>query len=243
MVKRYRPPALELLRAAKIPIIWDVVDAWPQPRGNVWDREQAMQWLIEEVRALRPAGFVAATQRMREDLATFGLPTLYLPHHARTDLQPVPLRPTVQRIGYEGGHQYLGRWHDHAMRWCVRHGVELVIENEMSKTQYESLDIVLALRHDSGYPVRQWKSNVKLANAQAAGIPCVLSPEYGYIETATGGERFVNGVDEPDLLYQALDNLLPHQARVEARDPMMMGSAKLEILSRIYKTWLSSTKF
>jgi hypothetical protein len=224
--------------------VWDVVDAWPQPEGNNWEASQAMRWLSGMINEIRPAAMVAATAKMAEDIATvFKGPVLWLPHHARPGLNPQPVRPHVRTIGYEGGFQYLGRWYDHITRWCGRHHVEFAARSEFTPAEYHSLDIVLALRDFNGYPARNWKSNVKLANAQAAGLPCVVSHERGYLEMVTGAEKFVLGSDRHELLYQALDSLLPYDVRLVAQAQHAAHTVQLERIAKSYREWLWSLKF
>lgn len=244
LVKRCYEPTLTLVHSRGLPIVWDVVDAWPQPVGNNWDARTAMNWLRTELAHIRPAAVVAATAKMAQDIGdVYKGPVLWLPHHARPGLTPRQVRPAMGCVGYEGAPSYLGDWLQYLKVWAGRHRMLLTVKSDMSVEEYSSMDVVVALRDFSGYPARNWKSNVKLANAQAAGIPCIAVHEQGYLETATGGERFILGPDRYELLYQALDALLPYAARVEAQQKHAANIVSLDRISRIYRTWLQSLKF
>lgn len=237
VVKRGPADLLHRIRVAKLPLIYDVVDGWPQPVGNhEWKREQCMSWLRRQVHEIKPIGIVAATQVMAADCAEFGLPVLALPHHARPGQRRNPIRNRVQRIGYEGAPQYLGRWQERIERHCRAKGWEFL----MNPSGLDAVDIVVALRDCAGYAARRWKSNVKLANAQGSGTPCIVDSEAAYVETATGGEVFVS---EPDDVGAALESLEAEEARQKASQQLQTGTLTLEQMATEYKQWLEALKF
>ena len=226
LVKRGTPELLRRLRAK--PVIWDVVDAWSQPIGNSWNRVECMQWLKGMVATLQPVGIIAATHAMMDDLKTFyGGEVLWLPHHHRPGLKKVQLRRTVRTVGYEGGVKYLGKWHLILNRLCEERGWQFVV-NPPSITD---LDIVVAMRDASGYAPRAWKSNVKLANAQGAGIPIICNRESGYLETAGHGVKWADTEEE---LIEALDSLESYAERSKSIGHAMTVDQCADIL----KTWL-----
>lgn len=233
LVKRAPPRLLERLHASGARVVWDVVDAWPQPDGNHWSRIQALEWLHGQVAAIRPLAVVAATRRMAEDLQSVATTVLALPHHARQGLRPRPVRDTVTRVGYEGSRKQLGRWREVLEAECARRGWTFVINPK----SLADVDIVAALREAEGYPPRHWKSNVKLANAQASGVPIVCNRECGYLETASGGERWADDATE---LVVALDSLTSALARQEAASQMADGAPTLEAVATTYRAWLES---
>src|SRR6185295_13656223 len=85
VVKRPNKGTLAQLRAADTRIIWDIVDAWPQPEGNTWQAMACFRWLNDQIRLIQPDAIVAATRAMADDLRAVGFtgPVLALPHHAR----------------------------------------------------------------------------------------------------------------------------------------------------------------
>lgn len=232
LVKRPTPDLLARLHAAKVGIIWDVVDAWPQPVGNDWGREQCLKWLAEQVAEIQPAGIVAATRAMATDCERFGVPVLALPHHARPGLRKNPVRP-IKVVGYEGGEQYITRWRPVIEAECVRRGWEFV----MQPAELADVDIVLALRDSIGYAPRTWKSGIKLANAQGSGTPVICGREAGYLETASGAERWAN---TPEELAAAFDSLDPTEERLAASRRLKDAAPSIDSIATTYLSWLRS---
>jgi len=229
VVKRLTPDVLARVSGN---VVVDVVDAWPQPAGNDWDRKQSMAWLRDYVGRVNLVGIVAATQQMAVDCKEFGVPVLCLPHHARPNQEWNAIRDQVHVVGYEGGEQHLGRWKRILERECANRGWRFVV----NPIQLADLDIVVALREFTGYPARNWKSNVKLANAQATGTPCILSPERGYLETQSGAEYFV---EDHAGLSSALDALTDYKTRAVTSRILHTAAPDLSAIAEQYKAWLS----
>ena len=232
LVKRPTPDLLQRLHRANVRIIWDVVDAWPQPIGNDWDSARCLAWLAEQVKAIRPAGIVAATQAMSKDCERFGVPVLALPHHARPGLRMNTIRP-LKVVGYEGGEKYIAKWRPVIASECARRGWQFVTQ----PTELADVDIVLALRDAGGYAPRNWKSNVKLANAQGSGTPVICCREAGYLETQSGAERWA---DTPDELREAFDSLESTADRIDASRRLASAAPRIESLATTYLQWLQS---
>ena len=231
IVKRAPPDLVQRIHKAGVPLMWDVVDSWPQPVGNTWDKAACMAWLRQQVEQIRPAGIVAATQAMANDCAEFGVPVLALPHHGWEDQGSCVIAPKVRRVGYQGGKQYLGRWDAFMQRECARRGWEWVC----NAARVAALDIVVAVRDQTGYAPQHWKSNVKLANAQICGTPFIGNRERGYLETACGFEHWADSEAE---MAVALDALEPQTARVLATSNLITAAPRLKDLAVTYKNWL-----
>lgn len=232
VVKRPRYDVLERIRSRHIPIVWDVVDAWPQPDGNSWSYEKCMAWLDGQVAAVRPAALVAATQGMATDCARYKLPVLFLPHHARPGLLQNPIRERAAVVGYEGGEQYIEQWRPVIEAACAKRGMRFVV----NPPDLTVVDIVLALRDQTGYAPRQWKSCVKLSNAQGSGTPCILAREAGYQEMACGVERWADTAEELEL---ALDELMPVAVRRVAHSRLIKVAPPLASVAEGYRRWLT----
>ena len=232
VVKRPRADLLTRLRQRGVPLVWDVVDAWPQPEGNLWERDQCMAWLRKEVETVRPEAIVAATQAMAADLQEItAAPVLALPHHARPGLARNPIRARIETLGYEGGEQYLGHWRERLENECEHRGWQFIV----GPRSLAELDVVVALRSQQGYAARTWKSNVKLANAQGSGTPIVCSPERGYEETQKAG---VMWAVHADGLRRSLDALLSQNFRLQLQQALMADAPQLEDVASRYKKWL-----
>jgi len=232
LVKRPTAELLHRFRRAGTKVVWDVVDAWPQPVGNEWNKRRCLDWLEEQIIMIRPAGIVAATKAMAEDCERFGLPVLALPHHARPGLRMNPIRP-VKVVGYEGGEQYIAKWRSVIEAECARRGWQFV----MQPAELADVDIVLALRDSGGYAPRQWKSNVKLANAQGSGTPVICNREAGYLATASGAERWAETAEE---LVTAFDQLEPTAARLDASKTLRNAAPSIDSVAATYVAWLRS---
>lgn len=237
LVKRYTPDLLARIHAAReasgARIVWDVVDAWPQPEGNDWTVRQCQEWLRGIVLQIKPNGIVAATRDMSKDLKHFGIPTLWLPHHARPGLRRNPIRDEVRTVGYEGAEHYITRWRPIIEAECEKRGWSFVV----NPAELADVDIVLALRDSTGYAPRSWKSGVKLANAQGSGTPVVCCREAGYLETDGGGAQWA---DNPEQLRVAFDVLTPQAARRNAAAKLLAGTLTLEDIADKYSSWLHS---
>lgn len=236
LVKRPTPDLVERVHRAGVPLVWDVVDAWPQPDGNDWGRQACMGWLRKQVTDIRPSAIVAATEAMAVDCVEFGLPVLALPHHARPGQAVNPIRPTVRRLGYEGGVQHLGTWLSWLMAQAASRGWEFVANPPGGLAD---LDIVVALRERTGYAPRNWKSNVKLGNAQATGTPIVCAREAGYRETGDAGIKWA---DTPDEVRMALDALTSQEARQQAAAQLRPQAPALETVAVRYAEWLERVR-
>lgn len=232
LVKRPMAELLQRFRRAGVKVVWDVVDAWPQPAGNGWKKERCLDWLEEMFVMIRPAGIVAATEAMAADCQRFGVPVLALPHHARPGLRMNPIRP-VKVVGYEGAEHYLGRWREVVEGECARRGWEF----RLQPAELADVDIVLALRDAYGYAPRNWKSNVKLANAQGSGTPVICGREAGYLETQCGAERWA---DTPAELRTAFDSLEPTAERAAASRRLKDAAPQIDSIAGTYLTWLRS---
>jgi hypothetical protein len=197
-VKRIPDPLLAAIRGSYV--VWDVVDAWPQPRGNDWSADACKAWLDSEFARINPNAIIAATNKMAEDCARFGVPVLWLPHHHRPGIEANPIREKIQMIGYEGAPSYIIPWLPAIESACIKIGAAFL----MNPLKLADVDIVLALRGSTGYAPRNWKSGVKLANAHGSGTPWIGCRETGYIETSTGGEKWADTEHE---LVRAIEDL------------------------------------
>jgi hypothetical protein len=92
-------------RFPNLPVVWDIVDAYPQSRP--WKKDEAIAWVRGSIKAQRPIAVIWPNKRMREDCDT-GLPGIVLPHHYRPGIEANPIRERIQTVGYEGSPKYLG---------------------------------------------------------------------------------------------------------------------------------------
>lgn len=214
-------------------VVWDVIDAFPQPASDTWGHAETSAWFDMTVKQIEPIGIVAATRHMADDAKKYGVPVLWLPHHCRPGLERNRIREDISRIGYEGSVKQLGKWKPIIEAICLRRGWEFVI----NPPSIASLDIVLAFREARGYPARFYKSNVKLANAQGSGTPVICNREAGYLETSGIGECWADTESE---LEQELDRLTSHEERFWRAADLYERRLELKPIAEKYKAWLLS---
>lgn len=209
VVKRVPNSLLAAIRASGRPWVWDVVDAYPQPEVSGWDRDRAVRWVRERVKFLAPTAMIWPNQRMQDDCQLSGL---VLRHHHRPGIGHNPIREQVCWVGYDGRSCYLGPWRERVENECWRRRWRFVETDRL-----QSVDIAVSFRGGAwnGYAPRNWKSNVKLANAHGSGTPWVGQRECGYLETGTGAEHWAE--DEASLA-KAFDMLTPQAARAQVRE-------------------------
>jgi hypothetical protein len=233
LVKRGPEDLVRRIHEAGKPLVWDVVDAWPQPAGSHWDRSVCLQWLRQRLYDLRPAACVAATTVMQADIEAERVPALCVWHHARPGQAINPLRGPLATIGYEGSEAHLGGWAQHLEAAARRAGVRFV----MNPTRLADVEIVVALRDQDGYAARHWKSNVKLANAQGSGTPIIMGMESAYLATVSGAEAIVSSRDD---LGEAIELLRPVAVRRAAAETMRPAAPSLEACAAAYLDFLTS---
>ena len=211
--------------------ILDMVDAWPQPEGNLWTREQAIEWGIRYSKPFRYT--IGATQRMRDDL---GL-SWHLRHHYRPESQANQISALCRTIGYEGSPKYISEWLPEIMRQCEQRGWTFLI----NPTNLDHCDAMIAVRGGEwrGYTTDHWKSNVKMANAIAHGIPLIALPESGYCESVV---PFIP-VNEPADIGAAFDQLtIAKLYSIAESCDKVREHYSIESIAVEYAAWLQSLK-
>lgn len=232
LVKRPTDEILAYCRKHSRPIVWDVVDAWPQPHGNDWDRDICMDWLRSQVFAIKPRAIVAATQKMADDCSHFGVPVLWLPHHHRPGIERNPIRERIEVVGYEGGEAYIHKWKRYISVACDNIGARFVVNPQ----RLADVDVVLALRDARGYAPRNWKSGCKSENAKGSGTPIIACREAGYLELSCGAEYWADSSSE---LSTALAWLSSHEARLEVSCRLFASRISVDAAARRMNEWMS----
>jgi len=233
VVKRTPHQVINAIQASGKPWVYDVVDGWPQGGRIGMGKTEALRWLRTQLAQLSPTAVVFGTETMRAD-AEFEGPGLVLPHHSwqrYMDREPT-IREHVQVVGYEGGAQYLGRWHGILQRECQARGWDFHINGDMGEA-----DIGVALRDAGGYPARHWKPGTKLSNLQALGIPALCSPEDGAQSVASGAEFWINADQD---VVDALDYLTDYHARLRISTRMRPAAIPLKLAADTYLQWLQT---
>lgn len=218
VVKRYSPDMAKDLRACGRPVVLDIVDCWPQPLGNEWDRDRCIAHASERIDGSGASRVIYATERMQEDI---GFPGLALHHHGRPGQALNPIRQHVRVVGYEGNTNFLGHKRGMVEAECERRGWRLDVGGIAVS------DIAIATRDGiwQGYATRHWKSNIKLANCHITGTPCVMNRESGYEETSSGAEYWFH--DLASLRF-AFDWLTDQDARRSVQEKFVQHAITVE---------------
>lgn len=207
LVKRPSQGLMDAIKASKTPWVWDVVDFYPQPECTNWVKSKAVSWVKGQLARHQPDGVIWPNQRMSDDVKT-KIKNTVIYHHHRPEIGINPIREKIQVVGYEGSEKYLGKWKAALELECKKRGWRFVVNCPVSE-----MDICTAFRDDpfNGYVQYHYKSNVKLANCHGSGTPFIGAAEYGYVETAAGGESWI---ESPEGLGAAFDALGSRQARM-----------------------------
>lgn len=216
--------------------VWDILDSFPQRPGERLDEAQARSWLKTQLDKFKPTAVVWPNARMMKDAAFKGQ-QIVLYHHARPGVFSNPIRKNITAIGYEGAVRYLEEYQKFFEQLCAKHGWSFVT----APATLADVDVVVAFRGKAwnGYAQKRWKSNVKLANAQASGTPFVGSDEDGYLETQSGGEIFCKSQDQ---IEEALDGLRDQSVRLTKAEMMRPHAPLLPAIADEYKQWLTQLK-
>lgn len=200
-VKRLTRENLKRIRASRKPWVWDLVDFYPQPECSKWSKEESIAWARKQIIAARPHGVIYPNQQMKNDIGISG-EVVY--HHYYPGYQRVELREEIKIVGYDGNEKYLGCYREALERACEIRGWKFVVSSDIS-----SMDIIVAFRSGAynGYAQRAWKSNVKQANAHAAGVPFICQTEQSYIETSNGNEIYIRNISEIEKAFDVVSDL------------------------------------
>lgn len=207
LIKRYGAKHAAEAHAAGVPFVWDAVDFWSQPYENTFDETRATAHLRAQIAAIRPTVTICATQAMAD--ACGGV---YLPHHSWRGLLPQRPREHVKLVTYQGNPVYLGQWRTVVLYACQKRGWSFALApDSVGGEPIWQSDILVAFRDGpwDGWMCREWKSGVKIVNAQAAGRPIVTQPSAAMREIGAAGWE----VTTTDALGHAFDQLTTRHAR------------------------------
>lgn len=205
-VKKPSPDVLSLVRELRIPFVLDIVDSWAQPNDGlaVNGAESARNLFAPVWKNIDADAYIFPNRRMERDLGSLVGSRTVIYHHYWPNIPSNPVRETVSTIGYEGA-DYLGEWEDRIRTYCSLRGVRFVI-NPIS---YSEMDVVVIVRGGvhGNFLARNYKSNVKVANAFGSGTPAVVHcGEFSAQETDNGDIYFFS--DQRRSLERQLDLLV-----------------------------------
>lgn len=236
-VKRFDPQFAQRLRAKGVRVVYDLVDPWRQPEDGLANKSlsEVIRFFRNRLENLPVDGVIFPTQSMCDDLGKFVPNPITIYHHHRIGLPPIDLRRQARVVAYEGEPSYLGPWLKSMQHICGKLNLQFVI----NPPSLSDADIGFAARggdHGS-LMARRYKSNVKLANFLAAGLPCVVHrDEVSYQET--GNEHVRRFADENEL-EQQIRSLLPYEARVPVHVAFLEQSRqyRVETIAEQYEAY------
>ena len=173
VVKKPDLNIIDLARKMGKIIVYDIVDSWAQPDDGqkYTNKELARDFFARAWEQINADAYIFPTRRMQDDLGLLVKKSITIYHHHWPQIGLNPLRQKVRTLGYEGA-DYLGEWFPIIENICKMNDIEFV----MNPTNYNDLDLVVLVRGGvhGNFLSRNYKSNVKLANAYASGTPALV---------------------------------------------------------------------
>lgn len=202
IVKRVALDTLAMIRETGLPIVYDPLDFWPQPKAwwrlssraqRIGSRDEAAMLFRDHFATYAPDLILSVTQKMADDLSVLGYPTATIYHHADPRLSDAESYARerdgqAKALLYFGNRAYLREWRaiiDDAAKSAGARFMTL----DPSKGGFArppAANAMIAVRggRDGCWISRSWKSNVKAATAAQLGLPLIAWPEAAYRETA-----------------------------------------------------------
>jgi hypothetical protein len=236
-IKRFDPRFAARMRAAGRIVVYDVVDPWKQPDDGLAHPTlpDVIDYFRKRLSSYPLDGVIFPNETMKEDLGKYVPNPVTIYHHHRIGLPPIEVRRQARMVAYEGRVDFLGPWLEIAQRVCRRLNLRLAI----NPPSLADADIGLAARggmHGS-LMAQRYKSNVKLANFYAAGLPCVVhADEMSCRETAIPEVRSFSTEQE---LEERIRSLLPYEERCRVHQAFLAASRRyrLEHVAEQYESY------
>lgn len=187
IVKKAESQLIDRIHAAKKPLVYDMLDFWPQKDNQPKDLADGMLLAKKQIAKFRPHAIITANKCMANDLRGCAEHVQHIYHHYRTEARPIKGGNVIYYDGYLG---HLGKW-GAAMEYAAKqHGYSFAVgqPRDDAAALFSARDNVLSMR---------WKSNVKAANSHGYCIPLITRPENGVVETHPHA-IFYDSVDDLD---------------------------------------------
>lgn len=210
------------------PIVYDIIDSWAQPDEGIScpDVQTARALFSRLWGRINADGYIFPTRQMENDLGLLVKERITIYHHYWPQIQKNPIRKTVKTIGYEGA-DFLGEWLPFFKKVCEKRNIEFVVNPE----NYTDMDIVVLARggaHGS-FLARNYKSNIKLANAYGSGTPALVHfDEMAPHNVDTGDVMFFTSW--PGSFERQLDALIDNYAlRMTIHENFLKAACKYHV--------------
>lgn len=218
------------------PVIYDCCDFWKQPQESVfYTSETSAKNLWKQVReAVNPDSVIFSNRRMFDILGEKNDTFIY--HHHDPRLTPNEVRKIPTVVGYMGNPNYLGEWGPTITKAAQMLGMTFKVNPNPRE-----IDIGISMRGTlyRNYLEKTFKSNVKLANWYALGIPCLMWPEWSVIETAIDPVRLFEDVDS---MGEQMAELVDYDLRKSISERFVLESKTyhLDTIANQYEKYIAS---
>ena len=228
---------IERVRKTGKPIVFDIVDSWAQPEDGLEHRDihSARKLFGSLWKRVNADGYIFPTKRMHQDLGLLIKNGVTIYHHYWPPIQKNPVRETVNIVGYEGAN-YLGEWKALIEKICSDRGIRFVANPE----NYTDLDIVVLARggEHGSFLAKNYKSNVKLANAYGSGTPALVHvDEMSAHDTDNGDVLFFT--NQTDSFERQLDRLISNYELRKSIHSNFLSTAQLYNINNIARQFES----
>lgn len=235
LIKMPENPLLARIRKFNLPIIWDPQDCWPQnDKKNMSnnDRDSMLEWFDTSLKHVNPQLVIAASSKMQEDCISLGFKSEIIHHHCRPKIKINPIREQVSTVGIEGTPKQIGNWASRLENICKSLGFGFAANLDATRDALHTFDILVSQREHTGYASKNWKSNVKLANAHGSGTPSIFTREQSYTDTALGCELWADTEDE---IVENLLKLKDYELRKSIHEKFLTHTQTIDNIANQYK--------
>ena len=237
VVKKPNFKIIEIARKKNKPIVYDILDSWQQPSDDraCLNKEDAINLFSKKWKEIDADGYIFPTKNMENILGTLVKNKVTIYHHYWPQIKINPIRKIVKKVGYVGNKNFLGMWGHKLDQLCKKKDIEFVINPE----DFIDMDVVVLTRGGdyANYLAKNFKSNVKLANAMGSGTPALIHyREMSAHDTDSGDSLFFT--DHPDSLERQLDRLIKsHDLRAAIHNNFIEESVNfsIEVISDQYE--------
>tara|TARA_B100001093_G_scaffold390878_1_gene377263 strand:+ start:3177 stop:4157 length:981 start_codon:yes stop_codon:yes gene_type:complete len=206
VVKKPNFKLINLARKKNKPIVYDIVDSWEQPNDDALyiNDNQAKKLFSKKWNEINADAYIFPTKNMEKILGNLVNNKATIYHHYWPHIKINPIRKNIKKVGYEGV-GFLGEWEKRIEKICKKRDIEFII----NPNEFTDMDIVVLTRGGdyASYLARNFKSNVKLANAMGSGTPALIHyNEMSAHDTDSGDSLFFT--DKPGSFERQLDRLI-----------------------------------
>ncbi len=240
-VKEIDPECVKKIRNSGKILVYDILDSWRQPADSlvVSDIAGATRLFAKKWEEVPANAYIFPNAQMKNDLGALVSRSTVIYHHYYPKLTEKRINKPVRKIGYQGREKFLAGWREPMEKIAHELGVEFVV----NPRSLADLDVGIIARggEHNGFLEQRYKSNVKLANCMACGIPSlILSGGMSYHETWNAPESYFTTLEE---FKNKLQNLINNQELRETLHSSLLAASddyKIDVIAKKYENWLES---